>query len=114
MLTQKKRNDDTQQNDSLSDTDSGTGKLVIDEKCMQNENGDEREKEWENVIEILSDRSNKDSANVNESLSVSASDSILTNSKSFTLSSNEVINASKSSTSPSMGMLIIPNILVKF
>ncbi|CAF4652736.1 unnamed protein product, partial [Rotaria magnacalcarata] len=35
----KRRNDDTQQNDSLSDSESETGKLVVDEKYMEDESG---------------------------------------------------------------------------
>ncbi|CAF1568991.1 unnamed protein product [Rotaria magnacalcarata] len=97
----KRRNDDTQQNDSLSDSESETGKLVVDEKYMEDESGNEREEEIQNIFEVHSNGSSNDNANVYESLSVSPFDSISSNRKDCRLSSNEVVNDSKSSTSSS-------------
>ncbi|CAF1400789.1 unnamed protein product [Rotaria magnacalcarata] len=97
----KRRNDDPQQNDSLSDSDSDAGKLVVDEKYMEDENENEREKEIQNIFEVHSNRLTNDNTNVYESLPVSRFDSISSNSKDCRLSSNEVVNDSKSSTSSS-------------
>ncbi|CAF4397772.1 unnamed protein product [Rotaria sp. Silwood2] len=96
---EKKSDDDIQENDSLSDTDSETGKLVIDEKCIEYENENERENEIQKIFQVSRNRSTIDSTNIFESLSVSPVDAFEIRSTDCRLSPNEVINASKSITS---------------
>ncbi|CAF1471116.1 unnamed protein product [Rotaria sordida] len=53
---EKKIDDDIEQNDLVSDTDSETGKLVIDEKCIEDETENETEKKIQKIFQVSFNR----------------------------------------------------------
>ncbi|CAF3330712.1 unnamed protein product [Rotaria sp. Silwood2] len=55
VFDSEKRHHDVEENDSFSVSDSETGKLVIDEKCVEDESENEHEKQIQKVFEVTYD-----------------------------------------------------------